>query len=515
GECDDDGDGVINSTDVCQGFDDTIDTDNDTYPDGCDLDDDNDGILDVDECHESNPGNVLPDGVEDGSFGIGYWDAEYYEGHFAITGSTYGNSNQNSQLNGAPGTPIFRGEAYLGINSFSLSDSRAYSQTGPFDTNTSTGLVPANYVGDNIDNVPFQPYYQTIFKRQFTLPGQLTYGGTGFSTDDVIEVFINGTRVSFKANCCGASTNPNVAESQTINAGDQVEIRYTNLGYIGSYNFNFEFITGCNNDIDNDTIPNGEDLDSDGDGCPDAIEGDENVTEAQLDGADRISGTVDGDGVPNIINSGGAADVGSDQAQGIGQSAVSNPLNLVITDPPAACESVDITDANVTAGSSAGTLTYWTDAAATTTLTTPSAVTSSGTYYIRLESAGGCFQIEPVSVTVYPLPAAPVANAQNFCRGANPTVANLVATGTNLQWYANATGGTALASTVALTDGTTYYVSQTDGNSCESTRTSVAVTVAADCDGDGVTDLDEITPPDGEPATDWNDACDYNIADIT
>jgi len=47
--CDDDGDGVINSADICPGYDDTADADNDTLPNGCDLDDDNDGILDTEE----------------------------------------------------------------------------------------------------------------------------------------------------------------------------------------------------------------------------------------------------------------------------------------------------------------------------------------------------------------------------------------------------------------------------------------------------------------------------------
>ncbi|PQJ21335.1 hypothetical protein [Nonlabens tegetincola] len=39
------------------------------------------------------------------------------------------------------------------------------------------------------------------------------------------------------------------------------------------------------------------------------------------------------------------------------------------------------------------------------------------------------------------------------------------------------------------------------------------------CDGDGVTDADEINGPDGDPATpdgtDSNDACDYDVADIS
>ncbi|WP_171032350.1 tandem-95 repeat protein, partial [Polaribacter aestuariivivens] len=46
---DTDGDGVLDSVDKCNGFDDNADNDNDGVADGCDLDDDNDGILDTAE----------------------------------------------------------------------------------------------------------------------------------------------------------------------------------------------------------------------------------------------------------------------------------------------------------------------------------------------------------------------------------------------------------------------------------------------------------------------------------
>jgi hypothetical protein len=73
-------------------------------------------------------------------------------------------------------------------------------------------------------------------------------------------------------------------------------------------------------------------------------------------------------------------------------------------------------------------------------------------------------------------PATPTATAnQTLCGGS--TVADISAAGTNIQWYANPTGGTALASNTLLVDGTTYYATQSDG-SCESVvRRAVTVTV--------------------------------------
>ena len=76
-------------------------------------------------------------------------------------------------------------------------------------------------------------------------------------------------------------------------------------------------------------------------------------------------------------------------------------------------------------------------------------------------------------VNIYAAPAAP--KTQSFFDPATAKVANLVATGTGIKWYAAATGGLPLASTVQLSSGT-YYVSQAIGD-CESGRNAISVTV--------------------------------------
>ncbi|MEE9438524.1 MAG: hypothetical protein V3V14_05950, partial [Saprospiraceae bacterium] len=87
---------------------------------------------------------------------------------------------------------------------------------------------------------------------------------------------------------------------------------------------------------------------------------------------------------------------------------------------------------------------------------------------------------DEVTITIINNVAAPTGSAtQDFCVTDSPTVAGLVATGTAIQWYTNATGGTALTSTAALVDGTTYYASQTLSG-CESeARLAKAVTINA------------------------------------
>src|SRR5690606_26617503 len=115
----------------------------------------------------------------------------------------------------------------------------------------------------------------------------------------------------------------------------------------------------------------------------------------------------------------------------------------------------------------------------------PDHVLFSATYYVTQTVSGYESARIPVGVTIYDTPA-PIANAQNFVGSA--TVADLVAAGTNLQWYDVAVGGSALSVSTALTEGT-YYVTQTlDG--CESDRVAVTVTISqtfpfyVDADGD-------------------------------
>ena len=164
-----------------------------------------------------------------------------------------------------------------------------------------------------------------------------------------------------------------------------------------------------------------------------------------------------------------------------------NPLPvLTITDPATACfpATVDLTAAAVTAGSSSTgmTLSYFTDAAATATLATPAAVTTSGTYYIKItNSATGCNVISPVVVTIDVTSAPTGAATQSFCGTAN--LSQLSVTGSNIRWYSAATGGvefpSSIWSAVGLVNGTTYYASQTV-NGCQSVpRLAVTVSINA------------------------------------
>lgn len=144
--------------------------------------------------------------------------------------------------------------------------------------------------------------------------------------------------------------------------------------------------------------------------------------------------------------------------------------------------------ASLTASGSAGSY-EWYDAAtagtklsSATSYTTP-VLNSSATYYVQALVLGCTSTTRtPVSVTVNPIPAAPTAAGASICSGSTATLQS-TAPGGNYEWYAAASGGTALAAGVSsfttpvLTSTTSYYVQTTLSGCTSSSRTQVIVTV--------------------------------------
>lgn len=94
------------------------------------------------------------------------------------------------------------------------------------------------------------------------------------------------------------------------------------------------------------------------------------------------------------------------------------------------------------------------------------------------QTTAGCESTSRLAVNVQVLTTIPTptgATSQSFCGSAN--VSNLIATGQNIQWFANATGGTPLGNSTSLVDGTTYYASQTIDGCISNTRLAVLVSV--------------------------------------
>lgn len=102
-------------------------------------------------------------------------------------------------------------------------------------------------------------------------------------------------------------------------------------------------------------------------------------------------------------------------------------------------------------------------------------ITSTKTYYVEAVYSGYTTVRKAVTVTVTNAAAPTGTASQSFCSGA--TVVNLLATGTDVKWYAASSGGTALASTTVLTNGTHYYASQTVSGCESSSRLDVTAII--------------------------------------
>jgi hypothetical protein len=151
------------------------------------------------------------------------------------------------------------------------------------------------------------------------------------------------------------------------------------------------------------------------------------------------------------------------------------PATPSVSTPVTYCENATAT-ALTASGSNLKWYTAATGGTSNTTAPTPSTATAGTTSYWVSQTVNGCESDRvKIDVTVNTTPA-PSASNQSFCGSA--TVADLTATGTAIKWYATATGGTALAPTTALSNGTTYYASQTLAGCESTTRVSVLVSLS-------------------------------------
>ncbi|WP_411831088.1 gliding motility-associated C-terminal domain-containing protein [Mariniflexile sp. AS56] len=159
-------------------------------------------------------------------------------------------------------------------------------------------------------------------------------------------------------------------------------------------------------------------------------------------------------------------------------------------------------------------------------------VAGSYNFTFDVDAIGTCDdELVTVTIIINDTPAPEAIAVQEFCDTA--TVAELVATGTTIKWYDDATGGAELAGTTALVHGETYFATQTDATSgCESSvRTQVTAAVymspnsgiaipVLDCNTnsaiDLVTGLDETQDAGGTwEDTDGTSALSGNIFDAS
>lgn len=211
----------------------------------------------------------------------------------------------------------------------------------------------------------------------------------------------------------------------------------------------------------------------------------------------------------------GGSDGGKYRFDNIVFSADTITPTLTITNPSGVCSpnTINLKAAAVTTGSTSGyTYTYWQNLAATTSLVTPTAVSTSGTYYIKVALkdtiSGVCSVTKPVSATINALPSAPSGGTGSSSCGTGTTTisVNAAASGYAIDWYDASSNGTFLYTgasytTPSISSSTNYYaLTRNTTTSCvSSSRTTVTATHAP-----------LVSTWNGTTSTDWNTASNWS-----
>ncbi|MBD8080919.1 hypothetical protein [Chryseobacterium caseinilyticum] len=189
----------------------------------------------------------------------------------------------------------------------------------------------------NSDYIQFSIAVNSAGNKVFDLKEWVTYGNsTAVNLQNLsVEIADNAAFTNPVILFTGANPASTTGAFQKFNLNSPYRLQKGNTYYVrvfvyGSaatvYFDSFGFNAQCWSDTDGDTVPDYQDLDSDGDGCFDAIEGSENVQQSQINAQGRITGAVDSDGMPQLVNTGGLADTGNNQGQGVNNS-VNNSVN--------------------------------------------------------------------------------------------------------------------------------------------------------------------------------------------
>ena len=162
-------------------------------------------------------------------------------------------------------------------------------------------------------------------------------------------------------------------------------------------------------------------------------------------------------------------------------NVAATPNAPAVTSPVAYCQ-----NATAVPLTASGTSLLWytgaTGGTGSTTAPTPATNVVGTTNYYVSQTLGSCEGPRAlIAVNINPIPAAPgVTTPIAYCQ--NATASPLTASGTNLLWYAAATGGTGNATaptpSTATAGSITYYVSQTI-TGCEGPRAAIVVNVTA------------------------------------
>lgn len=319
---------------------------------GDDLDWDKDGILNTTECNDLAPANLtaLTDNKLNPTNGkwVRYRDNVKTQKLFAtmVNDPNYLNDNPSTNSRVLTLLPSVLGvtQGFTGEKTFDISDKFGYTaNSGAVVVKVSDCLVDKDrfMTASSIDRLTsyweiggtMKPYVlmqstptATFHADNYFAINVLTNSDTQSQTE-LYTALDDGRYTVFE----NEGTKKVIFNNEDANLTNTVGLSHLNTEPNTKY---FEFTQSrdksgmvstlvtimlpCDDDMDG--IPNFFDADSDGDGCMDAIEGGDNVTEDMVDEQGRIKGEVDKDGVPVAVNPNGKADKDGAQGQAAGSA---------------------------------------------------------------------------------------------------------------------------------------------------------------------------------------------------
>ncbi|MGB0871052.1 MAG: hypothetical protein ACPGSD_15785 [Flavobacteriales bacterium] len=289
------------------------DIDQDGILNSLDLDDDNDGILDI------NENLIIADPGFENPINNTFTSNSYNE--FNIY---YGTNGAWKFVENGLGSPS-GGLIKTGLN---FPDGGTPNFQSPIEgTNAVVFHSHGNYAGEALYNNLQQPliqggtyeFYFHAYAHRFTVPIPSFVGNGkiiiyGIKTGEVISSFNQSIEPSL------LDAQPNIyirlgETSEIVNDGnwEQYGIQFTAQENIDRLLIVIDGTNAmiavdnftCNADPDGDGIFSQDDIDSDGDGCPDAIEGTANFNTSHLTINQNLSGDIDVNGVPVLAGSSG------------------------------------------------------------------------------------------------------------------------------------------------------------------------------------------------------------------
>ncbi|UMB59997.1 Ig-like domain-containing protein [Lutibacter sp. A80] len=497
------------------------DTDGDGINDICDLDDDNDGILDTEESKDKD----LP----------------------SLTGSSIVNGDGD-------GNPYILTRQYTIEDICDADELTLDTDKLSFDVRWNNGRSGSIYTGSNTEAV-LTVKVDNITYLTITTPND---GGSNNdnATDnggDALIVASNGA--TFINSLPSSQGNAYIDHTDFDTTYEDNPERYANIlitlpveisiGQVVEIGFalkadDFDFINGkveqtCVLDTDRDGIPNYLDADSDNDGCPDAIEADGSITNDDLNSNGSINGTVDANGVPTAVSGGQDAttavltsDVISEITIAPSTLEVCENSNITLTATPTGLRVTDfgstgaINDDTTESIPEAEYIYQWylgttalTDdspysgtSTASLTITNATSALNGNEYRLEVTTTNNsCSVEESITLTVGDLPtAATIASNSPVCVGedavftitgtAGDIVTYTVGSGTD-QTIEIGTGGTVEVTVSGITADTTLDLTNVNNGDCDlaltiNTTVSVKNCVLADDDSYSVSYQDGV-----------------------